>query len=159
MILSLLVCGKLKAGPETELVRDYLLRAKRQGRSLGVTDVICKELSLAKGTSKAAGNLAAFGAVGNGAKRVVLDETGTQMSTEQFANTLNQWREQGVPEICLMVGPADGWDKPIGKDADIILGLGKMTWPHKLVHVLAAEQIYRALSLTTGSPYHRGTSS
>ncbi len=156
MILSLLICGKLKAGPETELVRDYVKRAARQGRGLGISDVSCQEITLRAGIEPAAATQLALAAVPKGAKRIALDETGRNISTKQFAEQLNQWREQGAPAICVMVGPADGWAEPARAEADLVLSFGKMTWPHKLVHAMAAEQIYRAISILTNSPYHRG---
>ncbi|VAV86658.1 LSU m3Psi1915 methyltransferase RlmH [hydrothermal vent metagenome] len=155
MILSLLVCGKCKPGPETDLLRDYLSRAKKAGRSLGVSDVLCREISPKTGTSNQQIGALALRASSADTRRIVLDETGKQMTSQQLAKTLNQWREQGVAEICLLVGPADGWSADVRRQADIMLGFGKLTWPHKLAQIMAAEQIYRAISILVGSPYHR----
>jgi 23S rRNA (pseudouridine1915-N3)-methyltransferase len=158
MIVTLLVCGKLKPGPESDLVRDYLNRAKQQGRQLGISDVKCREVPMSAGIQKKQAGQLALSACASAERKIVLDETGKQISSEQFAHQLNQWREQGVHEICLLIGPADGWSPEVQTQADLLLGLGRMTWPHKLAQVMAAEQIYRALSILAGSAYHRGNS-
>jgi len=156
MIVTLLVCGKLKPGPETELVRDYMDRAKILGRQLGITDVRCKEVAIANGTSpKTASEMALRGAA-QAEIKIMLDETGKQMRSDQFASKVNSWRERGVSEVCLMVGPADGWTDASRTQADLLLGFGQLTWPHKLAQAMAAEQTYRALSILAGTPYHRG---
>ncbi|MBL1431565.1 MAG: 23S rRNA (pseudouridine(1915)-N(3))-methyltransferase RlmH [Robiginitomaculum sp.] len=156
MKLGLVVCGKLKSGPTSELVNDYLFRAKRLGRNLGISDVSCREITLRAAATKQQASEQALRAIPAAAKKVILDETGKNLSSAQFAKQLNSWREQGIPEITLLVGPADGWDEKARHSADLVLSFGKMTWPHKLAQVMAAEQIYRALSLLSGSPYHRG---
>jgi len=155
MKLGLLVCGKLKPGPETDLVQDYLARAKKQGRSLGVTDVLCKQVTVRAGSSVIAVSRSALEASAAGCKRVMLDESGKNLTTKQFSSQINLWREQGAANILLMVGPADGWDSEALKQADLVLSFGKMTWPHKLAQVMAAEQIYRIVSVLSGSAYHR----
>lgn len=155
MILGLLVCGKLKAGPETDLVREYLSRAKRQGRNLGITHIPCREIALSANSTKRQAADLAIKALPAGVKKIILDETGKNITTDQFADQIGQWRDQGTPEIALMVGPADGWDQQMRGQGDLVLSFGKMTWPHKLAHVMAAEQIYRAISILSGTPYHR----
>lgn len=155
MKLGLVVCGKLKPGPTSDLVDDYLFRAKRLGRNLGISDVYCREIALRSAVSKQRASEQALSAVPAGAKKVILDETGKNLSSKSFSQQLNSWREQGVPEIALLIGPADGWDETARQSADLILSFGKMTWPHKLAQVMAAEQIYRSLSLLSGSPYHK----
>jgi 23S rRNA (pseudouridine1915-N3)-methyltransferase len=157
MKLGLVVCGKLKPGATSDLVDDYLFRAKRLGRNLGISNIYCREIALRSGATKQQASEQALSAVPTTAKKVILDEAGKNLSSEQFAKQLNAWREQGVPEITLLIGPADGWDETARKSADLVLSFGKMTWPHKLAQVMAAEQIYRALSLSSGSPYHRGS--
>ncbi len=155
MKLILLVCGKLKPGPETDLVQDYLNRARRQGRGLGISDVICKQVPVRASMPTEAIDRLAMESNATDCKRVVLDECGKNWSTRQFSSQINSWRESGVQEIVLMVGPADGWGIQTLDKADLVLSFGKMTWPHKLAQAMAAEQIYRAISLLSGSPYHR----
>ncbi len=156
MIVTLLVCGKIKPGPMRVLVEEYLVRAKQLGRNLGVSDVRLQQVALAPNKNTAQTGQLALCAAQSAQIKIVLDETGRNLSTEKFAKQINIWREQGLREICLMVGPADGWGGEVRKQADLVLSFGQMTWPHKLVHVMAAEQIYRVLSIIGGSPYHRG---
>lgn len=156
MKLVLLICGKLKAGPETDLVRDYVSRALRTGKGLGFTDVELREIPVKPGQSAQIVSQAVLDGLNPDTRCLVLDERGKDMGSEDFAHMLARWRDDGVREAALMIGPADGWDKSVRANADKVLSFGKWTWPHKLVHVMAAEQMYRAVSVLAGTPYHRG---
>ncbi|GAB5387228.1 MAG: 23S rRNA (pseudouridine(1915)-N(3))-methyltransferase RlmH [Alphaproteobacteria bacterium] len=90
-----------------------------------------------------------------GAKRIVLDERGKSLPSPKFADQLGRWQDEGINQICLMIGGADGHAHSIRQSADLLLSLGSMTWPHLLVRGLVAEQVYRAQCILTGHPYHR----
>lgn len=156
MKLILLICGKLKAGPEADLVRDYIVRAARTGKALGFSDIELREIPVKHGQSAQVVSQTAMRALPDDTICLVLDERGRDMGSENFAHMLARWRDDGVRETALMIGPADGWDPSMRAKADKVLSFGKWTWPHKLVHVMAAEQMYRATSLLAGTPYHRG---
>ncbi len=85
---------------------------------------------------------------------VVLDETGTGLSTVDFAKKLSTWQEAGA-QVVLLVGGADGLDERCLQRANLVLNLSPFTLPHALVRVLLAEQVYRAWSLLNHHPYHR----
>lgn len=87
---------------------------------------------------------------------VLLDRRGRQMSSEAFANWLGARRDEGVHEIVFAIGPADGWTDAAHNRAAMVLSLGLMTMAHGLARVVMAEQIYRAVTILTGHPYHRG---
>lgn len=89
------------------------------------------------------------------AKIIALDERGKAMASSVFAEQLGRWQDDGVPEIGFIIGGADGLDPALRKEAALILSFGAMTWPHLLVRVLLAEQLYRAHTILTGHPYHR----
>jgi 23S rRNA (pseudouridine1915-N3)-methyltransferase len=93
--------------------------------------------------------------VPHGARLVALDERGKALDSVALAKTLTAWRDQGVPEIAFVIGGADGLDPAIPAQASLVLSLGAMTWPHMLVRVMLAEQLFRAESIATGHPYHR----
>ncbi len=85
---------------------------------------------------------------------VALDTAGTACSTEQLAQKLESWRMQGA-DVVLLVGGADGLAPACHERANEIMSLSKLTFPHALVRVIVAEQLYRAWTLLTGHPYHR----
>lgn len=85
----------------------------------------------------------------------VLDERGKAMTSPQFAGVLRGWRDEGEPEICFVIGGADGIDGALRNRADQVISFGSMVWPHKLARVMLTEQIYRASQILAGAPYHR----
>ena len=89
-----------------------------------------------------------------GARRVVLDERGSRLTTVQLADRLRFWRGDGR-DVVLLVGGPDGLDPALKASGDETLRLSDLTLPHAFVRVLLAEALYRAWSLTTGHPYHR----
>jgi 23S rRNA (pseudouridine1915-N3)-methyltransferase len=86
---------------------------------------------------------------------VLLDERGRQLTSEQFAELLGRWRDEGVREARFLIGAADGHGEAARDQADLLLGLGAMTWPHLLARAMLAEQLWRAVSILSGHPYHR----
>jgi 23S rRNA (pseudouridine1915-N3)-methyltransferase len=87
---------------------------------------------------------------------VVLDGRGKPLDSAGLARQLGRWRDQGAAGITFVIGGADGLDDAVLARADLVLSLGPMTWPHLLVRVMLAEQLYRAQTILSGHPYHRG---
>jgi 23S rRNA (pseudouridine1915-N3)-methyltransferase len=155
MRLTLAAVGRLRSGPEKALAEDYLLRAERTGRPLGLAPVTLVEVEDRKGGGKASEAAALARAVPPGARLVALDERGRQMDSPGFAAELARWRDAGVPEAVFLIGGADGLDPALVGRADLVLSFGAMVWPHLLVRAMLAEQIYRAATILAGGPYHR----
>ncbi|UAW64848.1 23S rRNA (pseudouridine(1915)-N(3))-methyltransferase RlmH [Mycoavidus sp. HKI] len=88
------------------------------------------------------------------ARLVVLDEHGQDWTTQQLAQALPSWREDGR-DIAFVIGGADGLDRALQQQADVLLRVSSFTLPHAMVRVLLAEQLYRAWSITQQHPYHR----
>ena len=86
---------------------------------------------------------------------VLLDERGKQMSSQAMAKWLGARRDEGAQQIVFAVGPADGWSEAARGQAGLLLSLGTMTLAHALARLVMAEQIYRALTILAGHPYHR----
>ena len=86
---------------------------------------------------------------------VLLDERGRAMTSQQFAAWLGRERDEGRQRIVFAIGPADGWPAASKKRADLLLSLGAMTLAHELARVVLCEQLYRALTILAGHPYHR----
>jgi 23S rRNA (pseudouridine1915-N3)-methyltransferase len=94
-------------------------------------------------------------AIPKGAKRIVLDAGGRNLTSEEFAAKLATLRDQGAPAAAFIIGGADGLTKETAKAADLTISFGAATFPHQIVRILLAEQIYRAVTILSGHPYHR----
>lgn len=157
MALKVHICavGRLRSGPERDLLDDYLTRFDRTGRALGLGPVTVHEVEDRKGgrMSTEAGLLE--GVIPKGAVICALDERGKLMSSPDFANMLGGWRDDGQGDLAFVIGGADGIDPALRARADAKLSFGKMVWPHMLARVMLSEQLYRAASILAGAPYHR----
>jgi 23S rRNA (pseudouridine1915-N3)-methyltransferase len=155
MRVHICAVGRLRAGPEKDLIDDYLTRFDRTGRALGLGPAQVLELEDKKNGGMSVEAALLRRAIPDGAVICVLDERGRVEPSTDFANRLGGWRDQGRGDVAFVIGGADGIDKALRKDADHALSFGKMVWPHMLVRVMLAEQLYRAASILSGGPYHR----
>ena len=155
MKLTICAVGRLRKGPEADLIDDYLTRATRTGRALGLGPVSVSEVEDKKGGGMAAEAALLERALPDRARIVALDERGTIMTSPDFAKMLADWRDEGVSDCAFVIGGADGIDPALRGRADRSVSFGKMVWPHMLVRVMLAEQVYRATTILAGSPYHR----
>jgi len=153
--LSLGVVGRLRGGPEKDLAADYIARASTLGRGLGFPAVDLVEYHPKGKTDKAAMTSQVMRALAPGCQRIVLDERGKDITSLEFSRMLARWRDDGHAHAALLIGGADGWDQTMREGAAAVYRFGAWTWPHRLVCIMAAEQIYRALSILAQSPYHR----
>jgi len=155
MRLHIVAVGRMRPGPELELVCDYLRRSGRTGRPLGIPSVSVAEVDERKGGGKAGEAALLEKALPKGATLVALDERGAALTSPEFARKLAGWRDGGRQDLAFVIGGADGLDPDLVQRADLCLSLGRMVWPHMLVRVMLSEQIYRAISILAGTPYHR----
>lgn len=155
MRISICALGRLRAGPQLDLVNDYLTRFNRSARalSLGPATVIEVHDKSGGGIAHQSGLLQK--SCPEGALICVLDERAHTISSPEFAALLGQWRDAGHSDVAFMIGGADGLHTDLRNAAGASLSLGAMVWPHMLVRVMLAEQLYRAASILTNSPYHR----
>ena len=156
MRVHILAIGRLRGGPEAQLIDDYLARFDRTGRALGLGPARVLELEDRKGGGSEAEGALIAGALPRGATLVALDERGQTMSSPDFAALLNRWAETGARDLAFAIGGADGLSPAIRDRADHLLSFGHMVWPHMLARVMLTEQLYRAASILAGGPYHRG---
>jgi 23S rRNA (pseudouridine1915-N3)-methyltransferase len=145
----------LRAGPEKTLLDDYLTRFDRTGRALGLGPASVVEVEDKKNAGMGAEAALLRKAVPKGAVICTLDERGRVMSSPDFAQKLGGWRDAGRQDLALVIGGADGIDPSLRVEADFSISLGSMVWPHMLVRVMLAEQLYRAATILSGGPYHR----
>ncbi|MBQ4826089.1 MULTISPECIES: 23S rRNA (pseudouridine(1915)-N(3))-methyltransferase RlmH [unclassified Leisingera] len=155
MRLHICAAGRLRAGPEKSLIDDYIARFDRTGRALGLGPARVVEIEDKKNGGMAAEAALLRKALPKGAVICTLDERGKVISSPDFADRLAGWRDSGRQDLALIIGGADGIDPGLRAEADFSISFGKMVWPHMLVRVMLAEQIYRAATILAGSPYHR----
>jgi len=158
MRLGLLCVGRLKAGPEREIFARYAARIASM-RHLGLDGLDVKEIpesraraAPAKIAEEGAALLAALPAE---ARLAVFDERGPAASSADFAKFVQRERDAGRGALWFAIGGAEGLDASLRNRAAAIFSFGAMTLPHQIVRILAAEQIYRAMTIVSGHPYHR----
>ena len=160
MRVMIVAVGRMKAGPERELAARYLDRAAAGGRLLGLSGFAVTELPESRASNadarKAEDARAIRAALPDRAVVIALDERGKSLSSPDFATRIADWRDAGRAALALLIGGADGLDPALRQDADLMISFSAMTWPHQLVRVLVAEQLYRATTILSGHPYHRG---
>ena len=154
MRVSIAAVGRLSRSPETELVADYLKRATAAGKSLGLTPVDLIEVEARK-PGKPAEAEALISSIGDGAWIVACDERGKALKSRELAEKVATLRDRGERRLVFVIGGADGLDPAFVAAANDTLAFGPQTWPHALVRAMLAEQIYRAVTILGGSPYHR----
>ena len=153
--MHLCAVGRLRSGPERDLIADYTQRFDRTGRALSLGPLTEHEVEDKKNAGMAAEAELLARAVPTGAVLVTLDERGKLLTSPEFATQLARWRDAGRQDVAFVIGGADGIDPSLRARADFSISFGQMVWPHMLVRVMLAEQLYRAANILSGGPYHR----
>ena len=156
MRIVIVAVGRARSGPLRDLYEDYAsriaatrvlgrleLREVEERRPLPAAELKPREGELLRAQ------------LPKGATVVALDARGQNLASEAFASRLAKWRDAAVADIAFAIGGADGLDESVRQQADLVLSLGAMTWPHLLVRVMLAEQLYRAATILQGHPYPR----
>jgi 23S rRNA (pseudouridine1915-N3)-methyltransferase len=159
MRLAIVAVGRLKSGAERELIGRYAERieALGKGHALGPLTITAIPESRAASAErrKAEEGRALVKALPATSRRIVLDERGRPQTSQAFAGLIRRERDDGAPALAFLIGGPDGHGEAIRADAALLLSLSAMTLPHGLARVVLAEQIYRALTVIAGHPYHR----
>lgn len=155
MRLLIAAIGKLRDAPEAALASDYIARAANAGRQIGFKSVELVEVDAKPPGDPRAEAGALFRATPDQARKILLDERGAEWTSRQLAEKLARWRDDGISCTTFWIGGADGVSQSVKDNADEKLAFGRQTWPHRLVRVMISEQIYRALTILCGNPYHR----
>lgn len=159
MRIAIHAVGRLKAGPERDLAERYLERCEKAGPAVGITGVSVREVpegrareALQRKDEEAAALLADLPP---GALLIALDERGDLPTSERFSAMLGDARDHGTPAAVILIGGPDGHGSAVLSRAGHRVSFGRLTWPHQIVRILAAEQVYRAVTILSGHPYHR----
>lgn len=151
MRVTLAAVGRDKSGPTRDLYQHYVkrltwpfaLREVEERKPLPSASLKLREAELLRE------------AIPKGAVVVALDERGKNLSSPELAQIIGQWRDNSVQDLAFVIGGADGLHESLRDEATRSISFGRMTWPHMMVRVLLAEQLYRAQSILAGHPYHR----
>lgn len=156
MRLRIIVVGKPDRAVERPIVDTYLRRLRpiwptevvsvaEQRLTAGCTDAE----ALAREAARIRDKIPARWVL------VALDRTGRTMDSRTFAERLREWEEHATRGVAFVVGGPSGLDRELARDASLRLSFGPMTFPHDLALVMLCEQLFRALTITRGWPYHR----
>ena len=154
MRISILALGKLGRAPENLLAKDYAERASASGRALGLAPVDIIEIDARKSGKPAEGE-ALLAALEPGSYLIACDEHGEARTSRELAAHIGALRDRGERRLVFAVGGADGLSEAVLNAARERLAFGPQTWPHALVRAMLAEQVYRAVTILAGGPYHR----
>ncbi|MGQ7830328.1 23S rRNA (pseudouridine(1915)-N(3))-methyltransferase RlmH [Altererythrobacter sp. Z27] len=138
MLLHVIARGKIARSPEAELVARY---EKRLAWPVKLTELPDSGGRIPDPQMPC--------------KTVLLDERGRNLTSEEFAEILGRWRDDGMREARFVLGAADGHSEEERAEADLLLAFGAATWPHLLARAMLMEQLYRATTILAGHPYHR----
>jgi 23S rRNA (pseudouridine1915-N3)-methyltransferase len=158
MDISILAVGRLKTGPERDLCARYLDRARKVGKALGFRGFAVQDIPesraarpaerIAQEEAAILTNLAKAG------RAICLDPRGELIDSESFADLLRRGFG-ATARVSFVIGGADGLGQGILATAERRLAFGRQTWPHQIVRIMLAEQLYRAMTILSGHPYHR----
>src|SRR5258708_5724456 len=138
--------GRSKTEATDRLIADYIERATRYVPCN--SELFDSETAVLDWLDRQPGRTSAYA--------ILLDSRGQQFTSEEFATHLGRIRDEGVQRLVLAIGPADGWSPAARQRANLLFSLGRMTLPHQLARVVLAEQLYPALNILSGHPYHSG---
>jgi 23S rRNA (pseudouridine1915-N3)-methyltransferase len=153
MKITLLTVHRLGRAPEALLAKDYTERATASGRALGLGPVEIVEVEARKSGKGPEAEVILPHL--KDAHVVCCDEHGTVRTSRDFAGRIGRLRDDGVRRLVFVIGGADGLDPSVLAAAQEKLAFGPQTWPHALARAMLAEQVYRAVTILGGSPYHR----
>jgi 23S rRNA (pseudouridine1915-N3)-methyltransferase len=159
MRVLVLAVGRMKKGAEADLADRYLKRAAQAGRAIGIRGIEIVEIRESRAPDaerrKLEESIAIANVIPDDAAIVLLDERGDGIGSAAFADQLGRWRDGGKAVTAFVIGGADGLAETLRTRAQITLNFGQTTWPHQLVRIMLLEQLYRAVTILSGHPYHR----
>lgn len=159
MRVLLLAVGRMKKGAEADLADRYLKRATQAGRAIGIRAIEIVEIRESRAQEadrrKLEESIAIANVIPDNAAVVLMDERGEGFGSAVFADHLARWRDGGQGTVVFVIGGADGLSQTLRDKARLTLNFGQVTWPHQLVRIMLLEQLYRAVTILSGHPYHR----
>ena len=153
MQIIIAAVGRMKRGPAAEMIADYLARVR--------WDVVVKELADAPSGMAAEARRAReakdiLALVDRESRLIAMDSRGQQLDSVAMAAAIGKFKGQGAKRLVIAIGGQDGLDASVLSAAALTLAFGAATWPHQLLRLMLAEQVYRAYTIEAGHPYHLG---
>lgn len=155
MRLTVRAGGVIRKGPERVLVDDYLRRSESLAKACGFLSITETQIDLRSNKTRAEETKQLLSGMDPSHKLIIMDERGKSLTSRKIAQQLAAWRDDGISEAHFVIGGADGFEPANIPNHAIRWSFGTQVWPHKLVRVMLCEQLYRALSILAGTPYHR----
>lgn len=159
MRVLVLAIGRLKQGAEADLCERYRKRVAQSGRNVGLREFEIIEIKESRAAEadkrKLEESIAIANVIPEGASVILLDETGESLPSASIADTIKVERDAGRSALVFVIGGPDGLAQSLRSKASKKLAFGAATWPHQLVRIMLLEQIYRAVTILSGHPYHR----
>ena len=143
------IIGKFKNNDENLITQKYLKRIK----NIKLNQYEIKVSNLEKRLEEEGSKL--INSTPKNGKLILLDEQGENLSSTELAEIISKWKDNNISSINFAIGRAFGNGQLIKTSADKIVALGKLTWPHQMVKMMVAEQIYRIETILEGHPYHK----
>lgn len=153
MQLIIAAVGKAKRKAEAELVAHYL---KQTRWNISIKEIADAPGNLSPEARQTREALAIEALLGPGSRLIVLDSTGKQCTSVQFAEVIQNAQQHAVKQLIFAIGGQDGLAPALMAKAHARIAFGAATWPHQLLRAMLAEQLYRAYTITIGHPYHTG---
>ncbi len=141
--------GKAKNSDEDKITYKYLKRIK----NIELKQYEIKNSSLKRKREEEA--LKLINATPKNGKLILLDEKGENLSSTDLAKIILNWRDNNITNVNFAIGGAFGNAEKIKRTADRVIAFGQLTWPHQMVKMMIAEQIYRIETIIQGHPYHK----
>ena len=149
MNITILAVNKLRSSPELELTEHYLNRYRKLSRNQGLGSIKVLEIEPESSGSKKRSPKCLQNPV------CLLDERGNRLTSGEFALKIASWRDEGFGNLTFAIGGEQGKKQLPDFDPFYTLSFGPMVFPHRLMRVLLTEQLYRAVSILAGLPYHK----
>jgi 23S rRNA (pseudouridine1915-N3)-methyltransferase len=157
--IQVFAVGRMKSGPERDLAARYFDRVAKVAPPLGLEfgGVTEAAESRARDADQRKREEAAklSETIGQGTALILLDERGKSLSSPDFASMIVKHRDSGARVMTFAIGGADGHAEESRQKAQMVISFGAMTFPHQIMRILIAEQLYRAATIISGHPYHR----
>ncbi|WP_367717288.1 23S rRNA (pseudouridine(1915)-N(3))-methyltransferase RlmH [Nitratireductor sp. GISD-1A_MAKvit] len=159
MHIAICAVGRMKAGPERDLADRYLDRLGKSGPAVGLEFSGVSEIAESRARSTEERRREESRRIRQtcpeGAALFLLDERGKNLTSRELSQAIADLRDEGRRHLAIIIGGPDGHDPELRRSADRTIAFGAQTWPHQIVRVMLAEQIYRATTILSGHPYHR----
>ena len=152
MKIIILAHGKIKNGPELDLIFDYATRFNKHFTSDSLTSL---EISESNGSESQFYEKISSILDSNKQSTVLLDRNGEQIGSEELTQLVTSFSERGISQLSFVIGGASGFPKQLTLKAKKIIALSKMVFPHKIARLILVEQLYRAKCIINRHPYHK----